>query len=119
HPLLGAGVVAGTGAALAPRLPALPAWVSLRLTVRGHLHAGRQLAEAVRRAWWPLLALVAIRSPMARRALALAAVAARTPLRLLDDVAYSVGVWRGCRAEWSLAALRPVVVSWPARARRR
>ncbi|NNE12238.1 MAG: mycofactocin system glycosyltransferase, partial [Ilumatobacter sp.] len=67
HPLLGAGVVAGTGAALAHRLPALPAWVSLRLTVRGHLHAGRQLSEAVRRAWWPLLSLVAIRSPMARR----------------------------------------------------
>ena len=68
---------------------------SLRLAGLGHLHAGRLLADAGRRAWWPLLARRR-RSCRARvrRIAALAAVPALLGggiPRLVDDLAYGVG----------------------------
>ena len=35
--------------------------------------------------------------------------------RLLDDVAYSTGVWKGCARRGSFRALLPVIGSRPAR----
>jgi mycofactocin system glycosyltransferase len=117
-PLLGTGVAAATTALLAPRLTALqhPWAEAVRLAGSGHLHAGAQLASAVRRTWWPLALVAAAGSRRARRAMALAfAPTALEPLRILDDVAYGAGVWAGCVRERSLAALVPDLASWPGR----
>lgn len=93
----------------------LPTTETLRLAGRGHLGAGRLLAEATRRTWWPCLAVAALGSHHARL-VALAVVlpcvidsAGRGPgwpfLRLLDDLAYGAGVWAGCLHERTLAPL--------------
>jgi hypothetical protein len=130
-PLTGAAIGAGTTALLAPRLKGLrDPWTEARkLAGAGHLHAGAAVAEAVRRAWWPLAAGAAVVSRRARRGVLAAAVipplvewrqqrppldpAQWVTLRLLDDVAYGAGVWAGCVRERSLAALRPALVNWP------
>jgi mycofactocin system glycosyltransferase len=93
----------------------LPASEALRLATVGHLGAGRVLADAARRTWWPLLLAAA---PVSRRArvLGLAALlpcvadsARRGPrqlaLRVLDDLAYGAGVWAGCLKERTAAPL--------------
>lgn len=117
HPLAALGIVGGTGAALVRKLPDLPARDSFGLATRGTAHVGLQLATAVRRAWWPVLAVMAFRSRTARRSLLIAGLAAAHPLRLADDVAYSVGVWRGIVAERTAAPLVPDLTSWPGRTR--
>ena len=43
-----------------PQLRGVPPMESARLTALGHLAAGRQLAKAVTRVWWPLALAVAI-----------------------------------------------------------
>ncbi|MFZ4517267.1 MAG: mycofactocin biosynthesis glycosyltransferase MftF [Microthrixaceae bacterium] len=134
HPVVGAAVVAGTTAALPQRLEQLPTRESIRLALLGHLGAGRLLARAVTRAWWPFLAVAAPWSRAARRALGLSAAAVVTdawrtaggspdrvgldPVRfgaltLADDLAYGVGVWVGCARRRSLRALRPRLTNWP------
>jgi mycofactocin system glycosyltransferase len=87
------------------------------LAVEAQLGAGRQLGRAVAREWLPLAALALARGGRARRfaltalAIDLAAATAAEPspvnaaLRLLDDAAYSAGVWRGAIAHRSPAAL--------------
>ncbi|MBA3606291.1 MAG: hypothetical protein H0W46_10055, partial [Acidimicrobiia bacterium] len=35
------------------------------------------------------------------------------PARLLDDLAYGLGVWRGALAMRDVAALRPDLTPWP------
>ncbi|HEY2430820.1 MAG TPA: mycofactocin biosynthesis glycosyltransferase MftF [Acidimicrobiales bacterium] len=124
RPVLGVAVAAGTTALLGPRLRALdhPGREALRLAGKGHLFAGARLAEAVRRAWWPLLAAMAGRSRRARLVLAAAFLVpgvARRPgaavLGMVDDVAYSAGVWLGCVRERSAAALVPDLRTWPGR----
>jgi mycofactocin system glycosyltransferase len=117
HPVVGALIGAGSSAALVPKLPAVPPRVALRLAGTGTLRAGQPLADAVRRAWWPLLVVAAIRSRTARRALVAAAVAAGRPLRLVDDVAYSTGVWSGMWRERTLAPIVPRFSAWPGRRR--
>jgi len=133
EPLAGAAVGAVTTALLAPRLRGLhhPWWEAARLAGLGHLYGGRAVADAVRRAWWPLAVLAAIRWRRPRLALALAATvpplvewlherppldpATWSVLRLVDDMAYGAGVWAGCWRCRSLAALRPDLTSWPGR----
>jgi mycofactocin system glycosyltransferase len=113
HPLLGSGVGAGSAAALVPKLPDVPPPVAFRLAALGNLRAGDQIANAVRRVWWPLLLIAALRSKSARRVLLASALAARHPLRLADDVAYSVGVWKGVVSERTLDPLLPELTAWP------
>ena len=113
RPVLGVTLGAGSAVALIKKLPDVPPRVSLELAGRGNLNAGFQIADAVRRVWWPLLAIAALRSRSARRVLFASAIAARRPLRLLDDVAYSLGVWRGMLAERTLDPLIPQISSWP------
>ena len=133
RPLSAGAVATVTTALLVPRLRALahPAGAAVRLAGKGHLFAGVQLADAVRRAWWPLVVPVAIARPRVRWALAAAFVippAARWwkrrpaigPVRfvaakVVDDAAYSLGVWLGCARDRSAAALRPDLSSWPGR----
>jgi hypothetical protein len=115
RPVLGSAVGAGSAAALIRKLPDVPPAAAFRLAAEGNLRAGDQIANAVRRVWWPLVAVAAIRSRSARRVLLAAALAARTPLRLLDDVAYSLGVWKGMVGERTAAPLVPEISSWPGR----
>ena len=115
NPILGGAVALGSSAALVRKLSDLPPRAAFLLAWRGNLFAGTQLASAIRRTWWPLLGLVALRSRRARIALLLAAVAARHPLRVLDDGAYSIGVWRGVIRERTLGPLVPEIRSWPGR----
>lgn len=95
----------------------VPAVEALRLAGWGHLGAGRLLADATRRAWWPLAVLAALLSRRAR-VVVLAALlpcvvesVGRGPrwflLRVLDDLSYGAGVWVGCLRERTLDPLRP------------
>jgi mycofactocin system glycosyltransferase len=130
-PVPAALVGAGTATALARKLRGLehPLVEAFSLAGRGHLFAGRLLAAAVTRAWWPVLLLGATRSRRLRRALLAAAfippvvdwmrqrppvdIVRYTALRLLDDASYSVGVWRGALRRRTAAPLLPDFTSWP------
>ena len=115
RPVSGALVGAGSAIALTRKLPEIPAPAALRLAGLGNLRAGDQIGAAVRRVWWPLLAVAAWRSKSARRVFIAAAIGARHPLRLADDVAYSVGVWSGMTVERTVGPLVPEISSWPGR----
>jgi mycofactocin glycosyltransferase len=131
-----AGAVAlagGTAVALTRKLPQLPRREAMRLVGWGHLGAGRQLASAMARVWWPVLLPVAMVSRRVRRVLIAAVVvpavldwnAARrngssrldplryTALRVLDDASYGVGVWEGVVRERTADPLVPDLTSWP------
>ena len=115
RPVLGVAVGVGSAAALITKLPDVPARHAFRLAGLGNAHAGDQIAHAVRRVWWPVLAVAALRSRVARRILVASAVAARRPITLADDVAYSVGVWKGMLTERTIDPLIPQISSWPGR----
>ena len=133
-PAAGVAVALGSALALPRKLRGSlrhPVAESLRLAGRGHLFAGRQLANAVTRTWWPLAIVAAVTSRRARRAVAMAALlppfldwlkqrppldpASYVGLRLLDDLAYGAGVWRGMLAERTVAPIVPDLTSWPGR----
>ncbi len=132
-PVVGAAVAAGSTAALVKKLPEMAdrEREALRLAGLGHLHAGRILATALTRSWWPVSLLAALVSSRARRVL-VAAVAVPTlldwwkvrrsidpvrfaVLRLLDDGSYGFGLWKGAWTRQSAAALVPDLTSWPNR----
>lgn len=133
HPVAGAAVAGGTIAALARKLRPMdhPVGEAARLAGLGNLHAGRILASAVTRAWWPLAVAAALVSRRARRAVLLAAVVPvaldwwrdRPPidplrglgLRLLDDAAYGAGVWVGVVRTRCAGPLVPELANWPGR----
>ncbi len=115
RPILGSAVGVGSAAALIRKLPDVPRRAAFELAARGNLQAGDQIAKAVRRVWWPIVAVAAVRWRTARRVLLAAALASRHPVRLADDVAYSIGVWRGMIAERTMAPLVPEISSWPGR----
>lgn len=139
RPVAALAVVAGTVVALRRRLAHLPPAESARLAIVGHLAAGRQVAAAVRRVWWPLALVAALCGPRARRLVATAVLAPpvvdaltaarrdrsiaaampsidETVIALADDVAYGAGVWRGVWRTGEVGALLPRVTSWPRRA---
>ncbi|MFM8310966.1 MAG: mycofactocin biosynthesis glycosyltransferase MftF [Ilumatobacteraceae bacterium] len=133
RPGVGAALAAGTAIALRRRLAALPAADALRLALTGHLHAGRQLASAVRRVWWPLAAVAWLVSRRSRPLIAAAFVLSETieairlrstrpvrdlPAAIADDLAYGYGVWAGVAATGEVGALLPDVSPWPPRDRR-
>ncbi len=118
RPLEALGLAGATAAALVSKLNGVPAAESVRLTALGHLYAGRSLGEGARRAWWPLLLAGALVSRRARLVAALAAVPALLDggvARLVDDLAYGAGVWKGVLAEREPAPLVPDFTSWPGR----
>jgi len=131
YPVLGVLVAGATAAASVQRLQpsGVPSGEAARLAVLGHLGAGRMLARASVRTWWPITLAAAVVSRRARR-LALLAIgvsaadALRTrrdgpdPIRfaaltVLDDLSYGAGVWVGCAQERSFGALRPRVMTRP------
>ncbi len=126
RPLAGALLTAGTTAVLARKLSTWcdePWTTAAQLGGRGTLLAGEQLGRTLTRTWWPLALPLAAAVPRLRLPLAAAAVLpplvewrrTRPPtpilpwvaIRLADDVAYSVGVWKGCLRERTTAPLRP------------
>jgi mycofactocin system glycosyltransferase len=133
HPLAGLAVAGGTAAALARKLPSVddPLPVALGLAGQGHLAAGRLLARALVRPWWPVtLALVALVPSRRLRAAVAAAVVVpplvdwardRPPLgavpyvglRVADDLAYGTGVWVGAVRARTAEPLVPDLTSGP------
>ena len=112
---------------LAP-FPGGAAWpLAARLAGGGTVAAARPLGSALSRTWWPAaipaaLAVRKLRLPLAALVLApplLDWAGRRPPLdparyvaaRLLDDVAFSLGVWQGCLARRTIRPLLPVIGS--------
>lgn len=134
-PLAGVGLATGSALALARQLDRLrhPVGEALRIAGLGHLYAGRQLASAVTRAWWPLAVAIALVSRRARRAVIAAAVVPAAvdwwretgrgehdlppivyvALRLADDGAYGAGLWLGALCARTVDPLVPDLTSWP------
>ena len=130
-PIIGGVVAAGTAVALHRKLRFLPdaEKESARLATLGHLHAGKQIANAVTRVWWPIALLLALVSRRARWALCLAAFVPAlsdwwttrphldpvryTLLRWVDDMSYGFGVWKGVVREGNYDPLIPELSSWP------
>ena len=133
RPIAAVAVAAGTIVALRRKLDDLPAEESVRLAGLGHLYAGRQVAGAITRSWWPVALLVAMVVKRFRPALLVAATLppildwSRGPrdqdpvrylcLRLADDVAYGAGVWSGVVDERDCGAVAPRFTNWPGKAR--
>ncbi|CAN5549971.1 mycofactocin biosynthesis glycosyltransferase MftF [soil metagenome] len=116
HPVVAAGVAAATAGALVRKLRGVPAALSARLTIRGHVAAGQATFSAMRRAWWPIMVVGTIWSRRVRVLSAVAAAAALAdggPARVFDDGAYGLGVWKGVMKTRRLTALRPEFVGWP------
>jgi mycofactocin system glycosyltransferase len=136
RPLTAAALTGAAVALLARRLarvtgerwpaPGPAAWgLALRLAGGGTLAAARPLGSALSRTWWPAavpaaVAVKRLRLPVAALILApplLDWASRRPPLdparyvaaRLLDDAAYSIGVWQGCLARRTLRPLLPVI----------
>ena len=125
-----AAVVSGwTAAALMKKLPDLPRRTALDLVRHGHLGAGRQIASAIGRAWWPLALVAALVSRRARRAVLAAVllpplqdwyrkrpnldVTRYVGLRIADDAAYGWGLWQGAWRARTTEPLAPDFTSWP------
>jgi mycofactocin glycosyltransferase len=102
------------------------AWeLAVGLAGGGTLDAYRPLGSALSRTWWPValpaaLAVRRLRLPVAALILApplLDWADRRPPLdparyvaaRLLDDAAYSIGVWQGCLARRTVQPLLPLI----------
>jgi mycofactocin system glycosyltransferase len=131
RPVAAAAVATGTIVALRRKLDDVPAQESVSLAGLGHLYAGRQVANAITRVWWPVALIAAMLVPRLRPPLLGAAIVpalldwleGRGPntaaqyiaLRLADDVAYGAGAWLGAIEERSVGALAPRFTSWPGR----
>jgi mycofactocin system glycosyltransferase len=138
RPVTAAALTGAATALLARRLSKVTgehrgtAWLlAMRLAGGGTLAAGRPLGSALSRTWWPVAVPAAIALPRLRRPLAALILAPplldwadrRPPLdparyvaaRLLDDAAYSLGVWQGCLRRRTIRPLLPVIGPSPAR----
>jgi len=130
RPVTAAALTGAATALLARRLSRVTgeraAWgLAVRLAAGGTLAAGRPLGSALSRTWWPAaipaaLAVKKLRLPVAALILApplLDWADRRPPLdparyvaaRLLDDAAYSIGVWQGCLARRTIRPLLPMI----------
>jgi len=105
------------------------AWrLAARLAGGGTIAAGRPIGSALSRTWWPIAIPAAIAFPKLRRPIVALILAPplldwadrRPPLdparyvaaRLLDDGAYSLGVWQGCLRRRTLRPLLPALGNW-------
>jgi mycofactocin system glycosyltransferase len=123
----GAATAAGAATATDVSSAADASWTAWRLAVRlaggGTVAAGRPIGAAITRAWWPVAVPIAVAVPRLRAPLAALMLAPplldwvdlRPPLdparyvagRLLGDVAYSIGLWKGCARQRDVRALLP------------
>ncbi len=119
QPIPALALAGTTTVALVRKLPGIPPRDSIRLAGLGHLYAGRILADAGRRAWWPALvagALVSKRMRVVAAAAAVPALLSGGIPKLVDDLAYGTGLWKGVIGEREPGPLRPRFTSWPGRA---
>ena len=125
YPLIGLVIGAASTVALERKISSQPdsRQLALRLAGRGNIHAGRMIAQAVTRTWWPIALLLSLCSRRARRVTCAAIVlpslmswftkkpkvdpVSYCALKLADDVAYGTGVWKGVIATRDLGALTP------------
>jgi mycofactocin system glycosyltransferase len=106
-------LVVGSSAALVRKLPDVTPTASFTLAVRGHLLAGQQIASAVRRVWWPIVAVGALGS---KRMRLVAAAAVLSNIRSTpDDIAYGWGVWTSMLRLRTWAPMVPRLNAWPGR----
>ncbi|MFE3000556.1 mycofactocin biosynthesis glycosyltransferase MftF [Nocardia sp. NPDC059246] len=117
RPATAAAVVTVASGSLAQQLHrrGVPPGTALALAGGAQLAAIKQLADAARRVWWPLL--LCTRRGRAVFAAALAPIAVEcirnahgprwAALRLADDLAYALGVWAGCARHRTVAPLLP------------
>ncbi|MDW3220715.1 MAG: mycofactocin biosynthesis glycosyltransferase MftF [Acidimicrobiales bacterium] len=133
RPGLGLGVAAGSSAALVRKFDGVPdaPREATRIAAWGHLHSGLGLGRAVSRVWWPVLLPVAALSRRRRIGVLTAMLAPAVAdwiageravdpvrgvaLRVADDMAYGVGVWRAGLQAHDLRALVPELTEWPGR----
>jgi mycofactocin system glycosyltransferase len=113
--IIASALALASAAALPRRLPGVPPAAAVRLALAGHLGASQQIAAAMRRVWWPLVAVAALGSRRARW-IALASFAA-SPATALRDLAYGAGVWRGMLRHRTIAPIVPAISAWPGRTR--
>ena len=127
HTLVGVGTAAVSTAMLVRKLNTVEnrASIAVRLAGRGNLHAGRLIAGALTRTWWPLTLMVGLFSRRARRVALCAVVVPNifswwttrpdldvvryVSMRALDDMAYGTGVWTGVRRSRRLGPLVPII----------
>lgn len=108
-------LAAASAARVVPKLPGVPSTVAVRLSATAHLAAGRQLASAIRRIWWPILVPVCVVSRRAR--LVMAAAIASSPRTVLVDFSFGAGVWMGMIRHRTWRPVVPQLVrSWKRRA---
>jgi mycofactocin system glycosyltransferase len=125
YPLIGLIIGAASTVALERKISSQPdsRQLALRLAGRGNIHAGRMIAQAMTRTWWPIALLLSLCSRRARRVTCAAIVlpslmswftkkpkvdpVSYCALKLADDVAYGTGVWKGVIATRDLGALTP------------
>jgi len=98
-----------------------PGQVAREVVGRGMARSAGPLARSVVRTYGPLVLIATLHPKLRRRALALFLVGtawrwknsrvrvADVPLAIADDLAYSVGVWRGAWRTRSLRALTPQI----------
>jgi mycofactocin glycosyltransferase len=135
RPVSAAALTATATALLARRLSKVTgetgraeAWrLAARLAGGGTLAAGQPIGSALSRTWWPIAIPAAIAFPKLRRPVAALILVPplldwadrRPPLdparyiaaRLLDDAAYSLGVWHGCLRRRTIQPLLPAIGS--------
>ena len=114
------------------RRTGLPASTRAKLAITGWFSTDRLLASAIMRAWWPLALLVGQYSLRIGAAFVFSALIPAMyglirnkprhtfgylALRVLDPMAYGVGVWAGVFRERSIRCLLPVVTSGAIRLR--
>lgn len=125
YPIIGLTIGACSTIALERRISSQPdsRLLALRLAGRGNFHAGRIIAQSITRTWWPIAFVIALVSRRGRRVVLAAIVLpsltswfSKKPkvdlvtycaLKLVDDVAYGTGVWKGAIATRNLGALTP------------
>lgn len=111
HPVAALGIALATAARLPNRLPGIPRKRAVLLALDGHVRGGQQLAQAARRAWWPLLAVASLLSRRMRWIAAISMLA--DPRRLPTDVAYGWGVWSSMRRLRTVVPIMPRWRAWP------
>ncbi|WP_394944056.1 glycosyltransferase [uncultured Ilumatobacter sp.] len=111
HPVVAAVTVAASVASLVHKLPGVSTAWSIRMALNSHVQGLRNLGVALRRVWWPPLAILALFSKRMRLVAfgALALDVRATP----TDVAYGWGVWSGMVRYRTWRPVMPTFVSWP------
>jgi len=125
HPIIGLTIGAASTVALERKISSQPdsRILALRLAGRGNIHAGRMIAQAITRTWWPFALVLALVRRRGRRVVLVASIlpaltnwfekkpkvdpVSYCALKLADDIAYGTGVWKGVIATRDLGALSP------------